>query len=115
MKLMSGSLVLRKGVGTQMLMVSRSFTAAKSVVALSMSAFDQRRERARRDVLNITFAFVELRYFALVNIDADDAEPRRGELHRQRQADVAQPHDTHTRRLVLDLPGYLFEWCHALL
>ena len=35
MKLMSGSLVLRKGVGTQMLMVSSSRTAAKSVVALS--------------------------------------------------------------------------------
>ena len=33
MKLMSGSLVLRRGVGTQMLMVSSSSTAEKSVVA----------------------------------------------------------------------------------
>src|ERR1035441_10691634 len=34
-KLMSGSLVLRRGVGTQMLMVSSSSTAEKSVVARS--------------------------------------------------------------------------------
>ena len=33
---MSGSFVLRSGVGTQMLMVSRSFTTAKSVVASSV-------------------------------------------------------------------------------
>jgi hypothetical protein len=36
MKLMSGSLVLRSGVGTQMLMVSSSSTAEKSVVARSL-------------------------------------------------------------------------------
>src|ERR1035441_8226072 len=38
MKLMSGSLVLRNGVGTQMLMVSSSRTAEKSVVARSLPA-----------------------------------------------------------------------------
>ena len=36
MKLMSGSLVLRSGVGTQMLMVSSSRTAEKSVVARNL-------------------------------------------------------------------------------
>ncbi len=35
---MSGSLVLRSGVGTQMLMVSSSLTTAKSVVASSRPA-----------------------------------------------------------------------------
>ncbi len=35
---MSGSLVLRSGVGTQMLMVSSSATAAKSVVARILPA-----------------------------------------------------------------------------
>ena len=47
MKLMSGSLVLRSGVGTQMLMVSSSRTAEKSVVARSLPAFDQRRRAWR--------------------------------------------------------------------
>ncbi len=36
MKLMSGSLVFLSGVGTQMLMVSSSSTAEKSVVARSL-------------------------------------------------------------------------------
>ena len=36
---MSGSLVLRSGVGTQMLMVSSSATTAKSVVASSVPAW----------------------------------------------------------------------------
>ena len=35
---MSGSFVLRSGVGTQMLMVSSSLTMAKSVVASSLPA-----------------------------------------------------------------------------
>ena len=36
---MSGSFVLRNGVGTQMLIVSSSFTIEKSVVASSLPAF----------------------------------------------------------------------------
>ena len=40
---MSGSFVLRSGVGTQMLIVSRSLTTAKSVVASSLPALVEER------------------------------------------------------------------------
>jgi hypothetical protein len=46
MKDMSGSFVLRSGVGTQMLTVSSSLTTAKSVVARSVPAFFSARTAA---------------------------------------------------------------------
>ena len=59
MKLMSGSLVLRSGVGTQMLMVSSSSTAEKSVVARSLPDSTSGAEDRAGNVADVGLAGVD--------------------------------------------------------
>ena len=99
---MSGSFVLRSGVGTQMLMVSSSFTTAKSVVAsslpLSRSALTSAVETSgmyeRPSSIACDLADVE--------VDAGRVEPRLGELDGERQSDVAQANDSGSGPAGLD-------------
>ena len=63
---MSGSLVLRSGVGTQMLMVSSSVTAAKSVVARSLPDFTSGVKHRRGNVLNVGLAAIDRVDFGLL-------------------------------------------------
>ena len=87
---MSGSFVFRRGVGTQMLMVSSSFTTAKSVVASSLplsrrvltSAVETSGMYERPSSIACDFADVE--------VDAGRVEPGLGELDGQWQSDIAQ-------------------------
>ena len=64
MKLMSGSLVLRSGVGTQMLMVSSSRTAEKSVVARNFPELHQRRQDRTGNVSDVGIARVDAATFS---------------------------------------------------
>ena len=59
MKLMSGSLVLRSGVGTQMLMVSSSSTTEKSVVARSLPASTSGPSVGAADIADVGIAGVD--------------------------------------------------------
>ena len=88
---MSGSLVLRSGVGTQMLTVSSSAITWKSVVARSLPWLTSGSQDFGRNVPNIGIARVDTGDLSLVHVDPGDGESRLGELHRQGQADVAQP------------------------
>ena len=93
MKLMSGSLVLRSGVGTQMLMVSSSSTAEKSVVARSLPDFTSGPRVDAGNVADVRIARVDAAGLLFAEIDAGDRESGFGEFHRQRQADIAQSDD----------------------
>ena len=87
---MSGSFVLRSGVGTQMFTVSNWLTTEKSVVA--------RRRPALRSAATLapgtSGMYERPASIALVlresEIDADRVEPALGELHRKRKTDVAE-------------------------
>ena len=102
---MSGSFVLRSGVGTQMLIVSSSATHEKSVVARSWPSATSRAtssvatsgmyERALADRLDL----------APVEVDAGRVEAGAGKLHRERQADVAEPDDADARGARRQLPA----------
>ena len=78
---MSGSLVLRSGVGTAMLMVSRSRTTEKSVVARNFPGLHQRPQGIGGDILDIGFAAIQLRDLGFLNVDSGDGKSRLGELH----------------------------------
>ena len=99
---MSGSLVLRSGVGTAMLMVSRSATTEKSVVARNFPGFHQRAQRVGGNVLDIGFAAIQLRDLGFLNVDAGDRKSGFGELDRQRQTDVTEADDADARGAGLD-------------
>ena len=103
MKLMSGSLVLRSGVGTQMLMVSSSRTTEKSVVARNFFCADKLRDLSRGDVLHMRLAAIQAVDLGLQHVNPGHGKAGVGELHRQRQADVAQPDNAHPGRLGFDL------------
>ena len=100
---MSGSLVLRRGVGTQMLMVSRSRTAPKSVVARSLPACTSVGQYRAGDIAHIGFARIDARGLARVEVDAGDGEAGLGELHGQRQSHISEPDDAHARAVRRDL------------
>ena len=89
---MSGSLVLRSGVGTQMLMVSSSATAAKSVVARILPASHQRLQNLGGNVLNVRLAAIDRIHLGRQHVDAGDVESGVRQFHRQRQPYVAQSH-----------------------
>ena len=90
---MSGSLVLRRGVGTQMLMVSRSVTDGEIGGRLDQAFIDQRLQHRGRDVLNIGLAAIQAVHFRLVDIDSSDGKSGVRQLHGERQADVTQSDD----------------------
>ena len=92
---MSGSLVLRSGVGTQILTVSRSRTTPKSVVARSLPVLTSVCQRGARNIAHVGFARVDALDLAASQIDAGNRETCLGELDGQGQAHVAQPHDPH--------------------
>ena len=69
---MSGSLVLRSGVGTQMLMVSSSRMTLKSLVAVSLAFLTRSATSRRGDVLNVRLARVQRVNLRLLNVDAGD-------------------------------------------
>ena len=100
---MSGSLVLRSGVGTQMLIVSSSSTAEKSVVARSFpdSTSGASVELGISPIYDSP-AFT-MAVFCVADIDAGYREPGLGELHRQRQAHISQADDSHARPARSDL------------
>ena len=87
---MSGSLVLRSGVGTQMLIVSSSATMAKSVVASSLPACAQRLDVGARDIGNVGAPFRDGADLPLIQVDSGGVEPGLAELHRQGQTDIPQ-------------------------
>ena len=95
---MSGSLVLRSGVGTQMLMVSSSRTAEKSVVARSLPDLTRPASVALGNIADVGIAGVDAARLFVADVDSGHGESGLGELHRQRQADVSQPDDSDPRR-----------------
>ena len=58
---MSGSLVLRSGVGTQMLMVSSSATTREIGGGAELAGLHQRRQHRGGDVLHVGFAAIDAR------------------------------------------------------
>ena len=90
---MSGSLVFRSGVGTQMLTVSSVSTTAKSVVARRRLSRTSARDLLRRHVGDVRLAAVDRVDLPGVEIDADGLEAGARELDGERQADVAEPDD----------------------
>ena len=111
---MSGSLVLRSGVGTQMLMVSRSRTTEKSVVARKRWCLPSLATSA--EGTSCTYDSPRLRPSTLdcLHVDAGDVESGLGELDRQRQADIAQPDDADAGGFRFDFPFERFECCDSL-
>ena len=126
-KLMSGSLVLRRGVGTQISMVSRVRMTEKSVVARSFPHLTRGVKTAVGDVFDVGMAGVELIDFGLLDVDADDIETGFGEFDRERQTDVAEAEDAHAGFFVSDFvlqigghgrggrSNFLDQWCWACL
>ena len=95
---MSGSFVLRSGVGTQMLMVSSSLTTEKSVVASSLPLPVSALHVGGRDVRNVGASFRDGLDLPDVEVDAGRVEPGLGELDGERQTDVAEPDDARFAR-----------------
>ncbi len=108
MKLMSGSLLLPSGVGTQMLMVSRFLTTPKSVVALMRPALEQRLQSRCGDVLDVGLAAIDHVDFALIQVNTCDRESGLRELYNQGQPHVAQTHHTHLGLMRFDFLGEAF-------
>ena len=100
---MSGSFVLRSGVGTQMLIVSSSRTTAKSVVASSLPASRSALTSAVGDVGNVRAAFLDRLDLAGIEVDPGGVETRLPELDRERQTDVAEADDAGPGPAGLDL------------
>ncbi len=91
---MSGSLVLRSGVGTQILIVSSCEITEKSVVAGSPILFHQPRHFFRGNIADIGIAGVDAGDLRFDEIDARHRKAGLGELDRQGQAQrnlVPQP------------------------
>ena len=100
---MSGSFVLRSGVGTQMLMVSRSLTTAKSVVASSLPAVAQSLDVGGRHVGDVRAALLDRRHLAPVEVDAGRVEPGLREFDGEWQSDVSQSDHSGSCAAGLDL------------
>jgi len=87
-KLMSGSFVLRRGVGTAMLMVSSSEMTEKSVVAHRWPASTcAARRRPERPGYRSRRRWCV--HFRALDVNAGDGEASAGEFHRQGEAHVA--------------------------
>jgi hypothetical protein len=94
---MSGSLVLRSGVGTQMFAVSSWVMTAEIRGGAELAGTDQGFENILGDVGDVRFPGVDPGYFRFAQVDTRDIESGPGELHRQRQPDVAEPDHSHLR------------------
>ena len=112
---MSGSRVLLSGVGTAIEIASHRPSALSSVVASNIPAFTHRRDVRRRHILNVRLAAHEQLAHALAHVVADHVEAGFRELHRERQADVAQPDDANGGRSVLNSGEELcFDCAHRI-
>ncbi len=100
---MSGSLVLRSGVGTQMSMMSASARRFGSVVATNLPFLTTSARWSDEHVGDVAAAGHQLGDLALVDVVADHAVAGARELHRERQADVAESDDSQLRLLAFDL------------
>ena len=100
---MSGSFVLRSGVGTQMLIVSSSPTTEKSVVAESVPASCSAATSDGRHVRDVGATRVDGVDLALIEVDADGREAGAGELDGERQSDISETDHAGARLSVLDL------------
>ena len=99
---MSGSPVLRSGVGTQIETPSQPERRLKSVVAVMSPCSTSAAEPAVGDVLDVGGARVDAVGDALVHVDSYDLEAGLGEDDGEREADVAEADDAHAGRLVVD-------------
>ena len=107
MKLTSGSLNFDSGVGTQIDTASGSARRRMSVVALKRPACTDRLQLGVAHVLDVGMPGVEAVDHLLLNIEAEHAEARVGQLDGQRQPDVAQPDDAEQRLPPLRLPDQI--------
>ena len=100
---MSGSPVLRSGVGTQIETPSQPARTAEVRRRREEALLHERREAAVGDVLDVG-ACPALMPSATrcVHVDADDLEAGLGEDDGEREADVAHADDAHAGRLVVD-------------
>ena len=89
---MSGSRVLLSGVGTAMEIASQR-PARSRQSSPRTPAFSIARDIGARNVLNVRLAAHEQLAHALAHVVADHVEAGFRELHRERQPDVAQPHE----------------------
>ena len=74
-----------------------------SVVARSRPALTHAATSVGLDVEDVAAAGVDLRDLRCVDVEAGHVEPGLGELHGQRQADVAETDDADPRLPLLDL------------
>ena len=87
---MSGSLVLRSGVGTQMLIVSSSVDDGEVGGRVELARRAQRLDVGARHIGNVGAPFHDGVDLPLIQIDSGGVKPGLAELHRQRQTDVPQ-------------------------
>ena len=100
---MSGSLVLRSGVGTQMSMMSTSPSRFGSVVATNLPLLTTSARCADGTSGNVAAAGRQFGDFPLIDVVADDRKAGAGEFHGERQADVAEANHAERGLLRLDL------------
>ena len=87
----SGSRFGVSGVGTQIRIASASCRSTKRVLKRQRSSAAPSRSSDTSSMCERPRA--QLGDLLRVDVDADDVDPRLGELHRQRQPDVAEPND----------------------
>ena len=88
----SGSRLAVSGVGTQMMIASASCSSTKRVLKWQRSSTADSRSSATSSMCERPSR--RLGHLLGVDVDADHVHARLGELHRQRQPDVAEPDDS---------------------
>ncbi len=109
---MSGSLVFRSGVGTQMLMVSSSLMTAEVGGRAQAPGGHQRGDLLGAGVDDVRRAGVDGIDLALIDVDADRVKAGAGELDGQRQPHVAEADDPGARFALANLVQY-FHCVHS--
>ena len=112
---MSGSLVLRSGVGTQMLMVSSSRDDGEVSGGVEASGLHELGNFAAGNVLDVGLAAHEAVDARLLQVDAGDVETGLGEFHCQGQADIAEPDDAYAGGFRFDLLFECLKGAHGCL
>ncbi len=103
MKLMSGSLVLRSGVGTAMLMVSSSQHGGKIGGGAQLARLAPAGPVFARDIADVRIARIDAAGLFFAQVDAGDVKAGLGELDSQRKADISQPYHPDARIARLNL------------
>jgi hypothetical protein len=97
---MSGSRVLRSGVGTQMLIASRSESTSKSVVASSSPSARSCATTSGRHIVDITAPGVDRSHPFSAGIETRHAQPGGAKHSSQRQTDIPDANDADMRRAI---------------